>query len=137
PGEVIPINVGCSLETTYMNPRSGSTADLPQLVPPLWPGISIEPFMLGGVNNPSLRQPLKASRNASFSASGMKGLMSFSVKDCRANAGGFVGNGCVGEENSPGTSDCGTLRSSMGQSGSPVLRLKTKRKPCLVACATA
>src|SRR4030095_7792356 len=103
-GATMRINVGCSFETMYMNPFSGSTADRAQFVPPLWPGISIDPRILGGVNNPSLRQPLNASRKASFSASGMKGLMSFSVKDWRAKAGGFVGNGCVGEEYSPGTS---------------------------------
>ena len=33
-------------------------------------------------------------------------------------------------------SDFGTGRSSIGQIGSPVSRLKTKTKPCLVACAT-
>ena len=43
--------------------------------------------------------------------------MSFSVNDWRANGAGFVGNGCVGDEYSPGTSDCGTLRSSIGQIG--------------------
>ena len=34
--------------------------------------------------------------------------MSFSVNDCRANGGGSVGIGCVGEVFSPGTSLCGT-----------------------------
>ena len=40
-------------------------------------------------------------------------------------AGGLVGNGCVGEYHSPGTSPLGTGRSSMGQMGVPVSRLKT------------
>ena len=34
--------------------------------------------------------------------------MSFSVNDWRANGGGAVGNGCVGQLFSPGTSLCGT-----------------------------
>ena len=41
------------------------------------------------------------------------------------NAGGFVGNGCVGEYHSPGTSPFSTGRSSIGQIGSPVTRSKT------------
>ena len=56
---------------------------------------------------------------------------------CSVNAGGLVGNGCVGEVSSPGTSLCGTGRSSIGQTGSPVTRSKTKAKPCLVSCTTA
>ena len=51
--------------------------------------------------------------------------MSFSVNDWRANGGGAVGNGCVGQLFSPGTSLCGTGRSSIGQSGAPVIRLNT------------
>ena len=53
------------------------------------------------------------------------------------NNGGLVGYGWVGEVRSPGTVDCGTGRSSMGQTGSPVARSKTKVNPCLVTCATA
>src|SRR5579862_300199 len=36
--------------------------------------------------------------------------------------GGLVGNGCVGEYHSPGTSPFGTGRSSIGQIGVPVAR---------------
>ena len=75
-------------------------------------------------------------RSRARSSSGRNGLISFSVKDCRANGGGAVGNGCVGHACSPGMSDFGTGRSSIGQIGSPVSRLNTKRKPCLVAWAT-
>jgi len=50
------------LLTTYIVPFVGSTAVLPQLAPPLWPGIEIEPWKLGGVNNPSLRAVLNISR---------------------------------------------------------------------------
>ena len=56
---------------------------------------------------------------------------------CRSNGAGFVGNGCVGLVRSFGTSDCGTGRSSIGQIGSPVSRLKTKRNACFVGCAIA
>src|SRR5580658_3953962 len=62
--------------------------------------------------------------------------MSFSVNDCRANAGGLVGKGCVGELHSPGTSDCGTGRSSIGHRGLPVSRSNTYRNPNVVGCAT-
>ena len=50
---------------------------------------------------------------------------------------GLVGNGCVGLVRSFGTVDCGTARSSIGQIGSPVSRLSTKRNACLVGCARA
>ncbi len=88
------------------------------------------------MNSPSLREFASSSRIAACSASVAYGLMSFSVKDWRAKAGGLVGKGWVGELHSPGTSDCGTGRSSMGHIGSPVTRSKTNRKPNLVACAT-
>ena len=55
----------------------------------------------------------------------------------RSNAGGLVGNGWVGLVFSSGTSDCGTGRSSIGQSGWPVTRSKRKIQDCLVGCATA
>ena len=38
---------------------------------------------------------------------------------------GFVGMGCVGDVHSSGTSVWGTARSSMGQTGSPVMRSNT------------
>src|SRR5215471_7761116 len=101
---------------TYKYPFVGLTAVIPQLAPPLWPGAEMEPRRLG-VNSPSLREFVSISRMAACSASVANGLMSFSVKDCRANGGGLVGNGCVVELHSPGTSDWGTGRSSMGQSG--------------------
>src|SRR4029078_10313869 len=52
-------------------------------------------------------------------------------------AGGVVGGVCVGDVFSPGTSDCGTARSSIGHTGWPVTRSKTYRNACLVGCATA
>src|SRR5690606_5413622 len=105
--------VGSSFETTYILPLTGSTAPLPQFAPPLWPGIMIVPCRLGGVYSPSFRDERRISRTRSRSASGMYGLMSSSVNDWRANGGGAVGKGCVGEAFSPGASDCGTGRSSI------------------------
>src|SRR5262249_13486100 len=61
---------------------------------------------------------------------------SFSVKLCRAKGGGKVGKGCVGEVHSPGTSDLGTGRSSIGHTGLPDTRSNTYRKPFLEASAT-
>ena len=43
----------------------------------------------------------------------------------RENGAGRVGKGCVGDDCSPGTSLCGTGRSSIGQIGLPVTRSNT------------
>ena len=51
--------------------------------------------------------------------------MSSMVKVWRPKGGTTVGNGCVGQDCSPGMSVCGTGRSSIGQMGAPVTRLKT------------
>src|ERR1700682_1461836 len=50
-------------------------------------------------------------------SSGVKSIRSFSVTAWREYAGGLVGNGCVFAVFSPGTSLCGTGRSSIGQIG--------------------
>ena len=47
-------------------------------------------------------------------------MTSSEVRPWRSNGAGRVGNGCVGDVRSPGTSDGGTARSSRGQIGSPV-----------------
>src|SRR5690349_14167854 len=91
----------------------------------------------GGVNRPRFRELATACLNFAASlGSSMYGFTSSAVKACRENGGGTVGNGCVGHECSPGTSDCGTVRSSIGQIGVPVTRSNTKTKPCFVVCAT-
>ena len=54
-----------------------------------------------------------------------------------ASGGGIEGNGCIAHAFSPGMSDAGTLRSSMGHNGLPVSRSKTQTKPCLLTWATA
>ena len=69
---------------------------------------------------PSRRSATAASAAALIS--GVKSTRSFSPTPSRSYGGGFVGNGCVGDVHSPGTSDAGTGRSSIGQSGSPVTR---------------
>ena len=51
--------------------------------------------------------------------------MSSTVNACLLNGGGAVGNGCVGQDCSPGMSLFGTGRSSIGQIGSPVTRSNT------------
>ena len=43
---------------------------------------------------------------------------------CTSNGAGLVGNGWVGEIHSPGVSEPGTGRSTMGHTGSPVTRSK-------------
>ena len=58
-------------------------------------------------------------------SSGVKSMRSSTPMPCWSNGGGFVGNGWVAAVTSPGTSDCGTGRSSMGHTGSPVARSST------------
>jgi hypothetical protein len=69
--------------------------------------------------------------------SGVQSITSFAEKPWRSKGGGLVGKGWVGAYHSPGTLPASTLRSSIGQSGRPVTRSKTKRKACLVGSATA
>jgi hypothetical protein len=69
--------------------------------------------------------------------SGVKSTRNSRVMSRYSNGGGFVGNGCVGDARSPGTSDGGTGRSSIGQIGRPVARSNVNTSPCLVTCATA
>ena len=90
----------------------------------------------GGVNIGPERYCRNISR-ASARSSGVKSIRSSSVMPCRSNGAGFVGNGCVGASRSPGTSDGGTGRSSIGHTGSPVTRSKTYVNACLLTCATA
>jgi len=66
----------------------------------------------------------------------MNGFTFSGRNTCRAKAGGLVGNGCVGDDTSPGTSLLGTGRSSMGHSGLPLTRSNTYRNPVFPACAT-
>src|SRR5262249_46104614 len=74
---------------------------------------------------------------ASARSSGVKSIRSSVETAVRSYAGGLVGNGCVGEYHSPGTSPFATGRSSIGQTGSPVTRSKTYKNASLLGSATA
>src|SRR5438105_4476565 len=87
---------GKSLETTYKRPDSGSIAAPPQFAPPLLPGIWIVLRPLGGVKRPWFEALRMSSRNLARSSGDRYGERSSTVKLCRANGGGLVGNGCVG-----------------------------------------
>src|SRR5579863_4463248 len=101
---------------------SGSYAAPGQLVPPAGEGstsvASGPPGLLnaGGVYIGPSRY-CEAILTASACISGVKSISSSIETPWRAYAGGLVGNGCVGEYHSPGTSPCGTGRSSIGQTG--------------------
>ena len=88
------------------------------------------------MNSGPIRYFFSSSCAAAFN-SGVRSNASSSVTPCSVNAGGLVGNGCVGHACSPSTSLAGTGRSSIGQTGLPVTRSKTKANPCLVSCTTA
>ena len=72
--------------------------------------------MDGGVNSGPILYCLTSSI-ASARSSGVKSIRSSIVDPCRSNGGGLVGNGCVGAVRSPGVSDAGTGRSSIGHTG--------------------
>ena len=74
---------------------------------------------------------------ASRLSSGVKSMRSLSVSPSGSIGSGLVGNGCVGDVQLPGTVVCGTGRSSIGHTGSPVTRLNVKMKPCFVVWMTA
>src|SRR5216684_2025724 len=109
-------------------PVSGSTAPPCQFDPPVERGIvsvplspPFDPYTIGGVKSgPSLY--CEAILTASAFNSGVKSIRVSSVTPCQSYPAGLVGNGCVFEVFSPGTSDCGTGRSTNGQTGSPVVR---------------
>src|SRR5690242_18028466 len=118
-------------ENTYNVWVSGSYDPPGQLAPPMAPGAPIVdsgPSALlttGGVNSGPILY-FESSFTASARSSGVKSIKSSTAMPCRSNAGGFVGNGCVGEYHSPGTSPFSTGRSSIGHTGSPVTRSDRK-----------
>src|SRR5215216_2520630 len=131
-----PVSEGRWLMLRITQPRCGSNATLPQFVPPITPGYWMVPPRLEGVKMPSLRWRSISFRHC-LRSQGLSPQASSLLSVVGANGCGFVGKGCVGQLWSPGTSDWGTGRSSIGKIGSPVSRLRRKRKPILVACATA
>src|SRR5215475_389645 len=129
-------------EKTYRICVSGSYDPPGQFVPPLLIAVARVPsgpsilLTTGGVNiGPILYR--EAILSASARNSGVKSIKSSIDEPCRSYAPGFVGNGCVALVFSPGTVDCSTGRSTIGQIGLPVTRSKTYRNACFVGCATA
>src|SRR5882672_12288653 len=105
---------------TYIVPSPGFEDVLPKLDPPLLPGMWLASSNPIGVKSPSFLAFVMRCRNCSRSSSDSRyGFRSSTVNFCRAKGGGLVGNGCVGQTCSPGTSVLvGTGRSSIGQTGS-------------------
>src|SRR5262245_14339750 len=111
---------------TYTVPSVGFDAVVPQFAPPCAPGNEIVSSSPGGVNKPLFRALSMRFFQSSCSCRVRRyGLTSAGVSFCRANGGGFVGKGWVGHACSLGTSLLPTGRSSIGQIGSPVVRLNT------------
>src|ERR1700720_557598 len=90
----------------------------------------------GGVNSGPILY-FETSFSASACSSGVKLIKLSLDTPWLSKAGGLVGNGCVGEYHSPGTSPCGTGRSRIGQIGSPAPRLKGLMNACYCFLATA
>ena len=135
---------GPVIDGTYSIPVSGSNAPPCQSAPPTEPGNWTVPLMPpglsprtdGGVNTGPIRYCL-TSWIASARNSGVKSMRSSTETPWRSNGGGLVGKGCVGEVRSPGVSEPGTGRSSIGQTGLPLVRSKTNTSACFVSCTTA
>src|SRR6185503_9777258 len=106
-------------------PLLGSLAAPPKRTPPLLVGTCTVSLKLMGVKRPLLVAASSRFRNASASSGDRYSLISSAVNACLENGGGVVGYGCVGQLSSPGISDFGTGRSSIGQMGSPVTRSNT------------
>src|SRR5437867_8385649 len=101
---------------------SGSYEPPAQFVPPAFAAkasVASGPSHLlttGGVKTgPSLYRD--AIFKPSARSCGVKSMMSSVVNPWASYAGGFVGNGCVGEYHSPGTVPFSTALSSKGQIG--------------------
>src|SRR4026208_1474508 len=103
---------------------TGSKAAPPHSDPPIVPGRFQVPLTDGGVNNPSYLDPLNNLTNESCDAV-ENSERSSTVMNWRAYGRGFKGNGWVGHACSPGTSEAGTDRSSIGNKDSPVSRFST------------
>src|SRR5215470_14400473 len=91
---------------------------------------------MNGVNGPSLMNPPLLSHSAwqlatcSAVVSDAVTMSSF-LKLVFASAGGFIGNGCVGEYHSPGALPFGTGRSSTPKIGLPFVRSRMNIHPVL------
>src|ERR1700694_5550546 len=139
-GGTSPMEPMAPVEYTYTVCVSGSNEPPFQFVPAsALVSKAIGPSNLlttGGANIEPILYFLTSS-TASALSSGVKSIKSSVDTPVRSYGGGLVGNGCVGEYHSPGTSPFSTGRSSMGHTGWPVTRSKTYRYARLVGCATA
>src|SRR4029453_5443981 len=95
-----------------------------------------------GVKGPGLKTPPLLSHR-SWQACACAGVVSLAatissfLKSTLESAGGFSGNGCVGEYHSLGTSPLGTGRSSTPKIGLPVVRSRMNIQPVLPTDASA
>src|ERR1700733_2042791 len=112
---------GISFERTYTVPFVGSAPVEKNNAPPFTLGrLIVSTPTAGGVYKPVLAF-VRRSVHHTFSSGFMNpSYMSFTVIPWRPNGGTTVGKGCVFEVTSPGTSLCGTGRSSIGHRGFPV-----------------
>src|SRR5690349_629775 len=133
---------GLVVDQMYTMLVSGSKQPPSQFAPPVAagsirvPALPPSPATIGGVKIGPILWRLRM-RNPSALISGVQSSTSASETPCRSNAAGLVGNGCVGEYHSPGTLPFGTGRSSIGQTGSPVMRSNVYSQPCFDGSATA
>src|SRR5438094_5623204 len=102
-------------------PEGGSNDIPPQPMPPSALGKIRVGSRPSGVNGPRFVYLSNAARQKAC-ASGVTFDTSSLVMASRASGGGLTGNGCVGDETSPDTIDCGTGRSSTPKTGLPVSR---------------
>src|SRR5262245_50632065 len=124
---------------------SGSKPEPGQFTPPLALAILIAPRNLppldgnsaGGTYGVCSQRNLLKLSSACCRSCGVKSITSSRLTYVRENAGGLVGNGCVGAVHSAGVSVFGTGRYSIGQIGWPVIRSKTYSQPCLLGCASS
>src|ERR1019366_6292764 len=105
-------------------------------MPPILPGKIIEPLTLGGVKIPSARL-LRIMSWHHLRSSSVRPQAFSAVSDCGTSGLGRIGNGCVEEVFSRGTSLAGAGRSSTPKIGSPVSRFSRNRFPVFDPTAIA
>src|SRR5262245_66092300 len=90
-----------SIELTNSTPDAGSNEPPPQLAPPFVPGnIIVQSGPMGRNIGPVTAPSISFWHSARDS--GVTSVNSSNENVCRANGGGFTGNGCVREVCSPG-----------------------------------
>src|SRR5687767_12733358 len=101
---IMEVHSASLLAFTNNNRDSGSNAGPPHSAPPLNCGSTTDAFNPGGIKISPVTIVFSFSSTNSR-AFGFKSVTSFVVNRCTAYAGGFTGNGCVGQLTSPGISD--------------------------------